>query len=293
MLSLCVLFWSGNFILGRFIHEELAPLEIAMFRWLGVFILLLPYIFQKRQSIIKTLNTHFFILLILSLLGITGFNTILYVGLSYTSATNALLINSSVPILIILLSMLILKTTITHLQIIGVLISMLGVIYLALHGNLFSLLSLSFGKGDLFVITASLTWALYSVLLKFKPQNFDAYFATTVMIGTIILLGIYKSFGYSISHFIDFSLPAKLTIAYTVIFPSIISYYFWHQGIANIGADKTGQFTHLMPLFGAIEAYLFLGEKMMTYHIIGMAMIGIGIYLSLFLKKSSTCKERK
>ena len=285
MLALCVLLWSGNFILGRYIHEELAPIQIAMFRWLGVFIVLVPYLAIKRHSVIYALKGHFGILFLLSLLGIAGFNTLLYVGLHHTTATNALLINSSVPILIILFSVIILKTTITPLQIIGVLCSMSGVIYLALHGNIFSLTTLSFGKGDLWIIASSLTWALYSVLVKFKPKDFEAYFATTVMLGVGMLLIVYYGMGYELIEFFDFSLEAKCVIMYTVLFPSIISYYLWHHGIATIGADKTGQFTHLMPVFGSIEAYFFLDEKIQSYHLAGIMLIGLGIYLSLFLKR--------
>ncbi|WP_294964516.1 DMT family transporter, partial [Sulfurimonas sp.] len=126
--------------------------------------------------------------------------------------------------------------------------------------------------------------ALYSVLVKFKPKDFDAFFATTVMLGVIMLLIVYYSMGYKLESFLDFSIEAKLVIAYAVIFPSIISYYLWHRGIAEIGASKTAQFTHLMPIFGAIEAYFFLNERIETFHLIGISLIGFGIFLSLFLK---------
>lgn len=102
-----------------------------------------------------------------------------------------------------------------------------------------------------------------------------------------MLLVVYYAMGYRLEAFFGFSLEAKLVIAYTVIFPSIISYYLWHQGIARIGADKTGQFTHLMPVFGSIEAYFFLGERIEGYHLVGIMLIGLGIYLSLFLKRLS------
>ncbi len=288
MLALCVFFWSLNFILGRYIHDELAPIEFATFRWLGVFLVFLPFIIKKHHSITKVLKHNFIILTLLSFLSIAMFNTLLYVGLQYTTATNALLINSSVPILIIIFSAIILKTAVTRLQIVGVLFSMLGVIYLAIHGNIYSLITLSFGRGDIWIIASSLSWALYSVLIKFKPKDFDAYFATIVMLGVMMLLCIYYFMGYRLESFFHFSLEAKLVIAYAVIFPSILSYYFWHQGIAKIGANKTGQFTHLMPIFGAIEAYFFLGERIEMFHIIGILLIGFGIFLSLFLKTKSS-----
>lgn len=286
MLVLCVLFWSGNFILGRYIKDDLEPIQLGFYRWLGVLIIFLPYLIQKRVIIFKVLKTHTFILLFLSFLGIAFFNTILYVGLQDTTATNALLINSSVPILIILLSMLILKTKVTTWQIAGILFSMVGVIYLAIHGDLNKLLQLTFNKGDIWVIASSLSWALYSVLLKFKPKNFEAFFPTTVLLGTMMLLIVFLYQDYSIFDIKHVSLQGKLVIAYTVLFPSIISFYLWHEGIAEIGADKTGQFTHLMPVFGTILAYIFLDEKLYIYQIIGFSFVVFGIYLSLFKQKN-------
>jgi len=171
-LVLCVLFWSGNFILGRFIHDELEPVQLAMYRWSGVLIILLPYLVRHQKEVVSKLKSHFWMLLLLSLLGVTTFNTVLYVGLQDTTATNALLINSATPITIVLLSVIILGSKIRPLQIIGIILSMFGVVHLALHGDWARLLELSFGKGDIWVITASSLWALYSVACAFSPTQF-------------------------------------------------------------------------------------------------------------------------
>ena len=144
LLVLCVLFWSANFVLGRFVAGAIEPWELAFFRWLGVFVVTLPFLLFHGKKIWTALKHHFWILALLSALGIAGFNTLLYIGLQYTTATNALLINSSIPIIILFLSFLILKTPISSRQIVGILFSTFGVIFLVLKGDMQSILSLRF-----------------------------------------------------------------------------------------------------------------------------------------------------
>lgn len=282
LLIICVAFWSGNFVLGRFIRLELDPLELAFFRWLGVTVLFLPQILKGYKSILQSLKNHFLYMIAVSFLSVTCFNTFLYVGLQSTTATNALLINSSIPILIILFSIIILKINISRLQISGVILSMIGVIFLALQGDFTNLLALKFNHGDIWVIASSLAWALYSTLVKLKPKDVTNFLPSTVLLGTIMLSIPFFANGYKIESIVSVSVNAKLVILYTILFASMASYYLWNLGIASIGADKTGQFTHLMPLFGILLAYFFLGEKLFLYQIFGFCLIGFGIWLSLF-----------
>ncbi|KFL34005.1 MULTISPECIES: DMT family transporter [unclassified Sulfurospirillum] len=290
LLVLCVLFWSANFVLGRFVAGAIEPLELAFFRWFGVWLIMLPFLLLHVKNIWAALQSHFGILALLSALGIASFNTLLYVGLQHTSATNALLINSSIPIIILFLSSLILKTTISRKQMLGIVLSTLGVIFLVLKGNVLSLRSLSLNPGDFWVIASSLCWASYSVLVKFRPQSLSSmeFFITTVSLGVPMLLPFYVAQGYSFEREMAIITQYTWVIAYVVIFTSIVSYYLWHKGIAYIGASKTGQFTHLMPLFGSFLAYIFLGERLEWYHLGGVVLIFGGIYLCLHVTK----KER-
>lgn len=285
LLIICVAFWSGNFVIGRFIRFELDPIQLAFFRWLGVSIIFLPQIIKHRADILFTLKNHFIYIIIVSFFGISCFNTFLYIGLQDTTATNALLINSSIPILIIIFSFFILKIHLSKLQISGVLLSMLGVIYLALNGNLSNLINLTFNKGDIWIILSSISWGLYSTLIKLKPKEVKAFLPTNVFLGTIILSTVFFAKGFHLTDVLHVDTNAQLTILYTVLFASIASYYLWHKAIATIGAGKTGQFTHLMPVFGIILAYIFLDEKLYMYQIFGFILIGIGIWVSLFLSQ--------
>ncbi|WP_041654921.1 DMT family transporter [Arcobacter sp. L] len=287
LLVLTVLFWSGNFIFGRLVSSSIEPMQLSFFRWFFVLLLLSPFLIINYKNILKVFKKEYLVLLILGSLGISGFNTFLYYGLQTTTATNALLINSSIPIFIIILSAIIFKTSITKIQFFGVILSTLGVIYLILKGEIDHIFELEFTHGDLWIIAACVDWALYTVLLKYKPKELNSieFFSITTLIGTIILFIVFLYQGYSF----EFSFLEKnevlYSLAYIVIFPSILSFYFWNRAILEVGANKAGQFTHLMPIFGAILAYFFLGEVMQTYHIVGIILIFLGIYLSIFLKK--------
>lgn len=288
LLALCVLFWSGNFILGRFVSSNIQPLELAFFRWLFVLILTIPLlIFLDLKKIIKVYKENFFFLTLCSFLGITLFNTFLYIALNYTTATNALLINSIIPILILVFSFLILKTRISRVQLFGILLSTFGVIFLVLKGDISSILNLSFSRGDLWVVASSIVWATYSTIIKLKPKELNhlELFLTIIYVGFALLLPWYLYQGYTIEREIMILKENWYFFLYVSVFASLLSFYFWHTGIDTIGAEKTGQFTHLMPIFGATLAFIFLGERLESFHFVGAIFIAIGIYLSLFLKR--------
>jgi len=288
-LTLCVLFWAGNFVLGRFIKDDISPFEMAFFRWLFVLLIVSPILIIRFKNIYKVFKQNYLLLLVLATLGITAYNTFLYIALTMTSSTNALMINSTVPILILILSFFILKQKIILHQFWGILLSTLGVIFLILKGDVSNILSLSFNQGDLWIIISSLSWAFYSVLIKFKPKELNNFelFAILVFLGFIILLPIYLYQGYSLEKEINLLISNYLAFTYISVFASCLSYYFWHYGIDHIGASKTGQFVHLMPLFGTSLAYIFLNERLMVYHLIGAILIAFGIYLSLFYRKAT------
>lgn len=288
LLALCVLFWSGNFVLGRYVKSNIDPIEMAFFRWFFVLVFISPtFFFLDLKKIYKIVKENFLIISILSFLGITLFNTIVYSALQTTTATNALLINSTTPLIILGLSYFILKRNITLIQLFGIILSTFGVVFLVLKAQLNTIFTLDFHMGDFWIIISSFTWALYSVLIKFKPKelNFIELFVCFVVLGFIFLLPLYLYQGFSFSHEIILVKENWHFFVYISVFTSIICYYLWHYGIDEIGAEKTGQFTHLMPIFGSILAFIFLGEVLEYYHIIGAIFIAIGIYLSLFLSK--------
>ncbi len=286
-LVLAVLFWSGNFITGRYISSSIEPMQLSFYRWFFVLILLLPYIVINYKNLIRGFKKDSLLLVVFGAFGIAGFNTFLYYGLQTTTATNALLINSSTPIFIILISSIIFRTLITKVQFFGVIVSTIGVLYLILKGDINHILELKFTPGDLWIVAAALDWALYSVLLKFKPKDLSSFeFLTiTTIIGVIILYVAFISQGFTLKFSFLQNNDILYSLIYIVIFPSILSFYFWNMATIEIGANKAGQSAHLMPIFGAFLAYIFLDEVLQFYHMVGMILIALGIYLTMFFKK--------
>lgn len=288
-LVLCVLFWSGNFILGRFIKDDITPIELSFFRWIFALIFILPFSlkYMNLKKCIKITKENFFILSVLSILGITLFNTIVYIALQTTQATNALLINSTTPLIVLLLSVLILRNKISKIQVLGFLLSTFGVVFIVLQADFSKIDNFAFNHGDIWIIVSATIWALYSIFLRFKPKelNHVELFTTIVFLGIIYLIPLYLYQGYSIKDEIDIFYNNWQIIFYVSFFASVLSFYFWNYAVSQIGPEKSSQFAHLMPVFGAILAYIFLNETVEFYHLIGACFIGVGIYLSLFLAK--------
>ena len=287
LVFLCVSFWAGNFVIGRYLKDDFTPLELNTIRWNIVLLIILPYIILHAKRIYEHIKNDFLKLLGLSVLSVTLFNMILYYGLSNTESTNALIINLIVPIFILILSSVFLKTKIYMIQIIGIVFSIIGVLVIVSKGNFEVLQALTFNGGDMIIIVASLTWSLYSIFVNFRSSDIKAFefFSIIVLLGTIILNIFYFIFGGTISNSITLLSNHLYPLLYISLLSSIASYLFWHYGLDTIGANKTSQFTYLMPLIGAFIAYLFLGEKLEFFHLIGMIFIAVGIYVSLFLVK--------
>jgi len=294
LVGLCVLFWSGNFILGRSVRNDVQPLELVFFRWAFVCIMLLPALFYVNLgNVVRLIRSHFAVTSVLAILSVTFFNTILYTALQTTTATNALLINSSVPVMILILSAVMLKHEVSNRQVAGIALSTVGVVFLILKGDFGNIATLNLSHGDFWMLVSSLVWALYSVLFKLKPAGFSSaeLFVANMYLGFLYLLPIYLAQGYTLRAETVLLENYWAYFVYVSLFASILSYLFWNRGIDVLGAAKTGQFAHLMPLFGAILAYIFLGETLKSYHVVGAILIGTGIYTSLFQARPAVSRS--
>ncbi len=287
LLTGSALFWSGNFVIGRAFASDIAPLTISYLRWSLALLCLLPFSVLTLIRQWPIIRAHWGRLLFMGVFGVAGFNTLAYLGLSYTTATNALLINSFIPILIILLSRIYPGTPIRLVQLLGIVISSLGVILLVAKGSLDNLLALRINRGDLWVLTAAFVWAVYSISLRWRPLELSAsaFLTVTMIVGVAVLSPIYW-FNWLDEPAFVVTTPNLLAIAYVALFASLGAFLCWNQGVKMIGADTAGQFIHLMPVFGTIMAIAFLGERLAWFHLVGAAAIGSGIYLSL--RKSQT-----
>ncbi len=277
------LFWAGNFIVGKAVSDQHIPIGLSFWRWFLATAIFLPFVIKgiiKQKKIIKK---HILRITILSLLSISAFNSLAYISLQYTSATNATLLNSLIPIFILIIVSLFFKENISIFQIFGILTSLIGVFIILSKLDIEIIKKIDFNKGDLWMLLAALDWAMYSILLKYyKPKDLtpSAFLGSMMCIGTVFLFPLLLLNPFSEPQ-LTWNKEVTLALLYIAIFPSIISYLIWNYGMQKLGASIGGQYIHLMPIFGALMAVAFLGEKIQLYHILGGFFIGVGLYLSI------------
>ena len=282
LLILTTIFWSGNFIVGKAASwYQIPPFSLNFYRWFFAGLILFPFTFKelinKKNYIFK--NIGFFIILGIS--SITIFNSIVYYSLYYTQVISGVLMISTIPVWIIFIASILNIEKTNAFQIIGVGLSLIGVIFIITKADLNLIKNLDFNKGDLSMIVAMFAWAVYSALLKKKKYEISqlALLQVVIILGLIFLIPIYF-IEMNLGHLIVLELPFYLTLSYVVIFPGLLAFFFWIKGISIIGANRAGVFLHLMPIFGAIMAMIIFDEKFMYYHLLGAIFILAGITLS-------------
>ena len=281
------LLWAGNFIVGKAVSDQHAPIGLSFWRWFLASLIFLPFAAKSIRKQWHTIRHHFWQITLLALLSVSLFNSLAYISLQYTSATNATLLNSFIPIFILIISSLFFKEKLLPRQVFGVMVSLLGVLAILSRLDREILLGLQINQGDLWMLLAALDWALYSILLKYlRPKEIDAvpFLGILLILGTVMILPVWL---YNPFHEPAMVLNREMlwALLYIAIFPSIISYLAWNYGMHRLGAAVGGQYIHLMPLFGAMMAVIFLHERIQLYHLAGALLIGTGLWLSLSSRK--------
>ncbi len=281
LLTLASLSWAANWVVGRAMRNEMAPVAMGFWRWSIALLILLPFTAPELRRKWHVVRANWLVLALLGCLGAVVFNTLIYVGLQYTAVANGVLFNSFSPILIILLSWVVVRERISRLQACGVALSLAGVLAIIARGKVSTLAAFHFNPGDLWLIAAQFLWAVYTFVLRRRPPELSAmgFLSAMLLLSLPFLLPFYL---WEFSERGGFALtPATLaTLAYYGTIPSIVAYLFWNRGVAQVGPNKAGLFVHLMPLFGALLSVIFLGEQLYAYHYAGAALIFTGIYLT-------------
>jgi drug/metabolite transporter (DMT)-like permease len=283
LLILTTLFWSGNFVLSRGMHAAIPPMALSFWRWSVALLILLVLAHRHLRAQQRLIWEHRWFILLQGLLGVTGFNTLLYLAMQQTTAINAVLVNSCIPVLIVVFSWLLYRETMRLRQCCGVLVSLAGVVLIMAKGEVATLLHVSFNRGDLLVLAAAVVWALYSSNLKRYPQGLHplAYLTAINIVGLLGILPLYL-LELSSGKTFALNLASVVTILYVAIFASVLAFIFWNRAIRTIGANKAGPFVHLMPVFSTILAVLFLDETLAWHHAQGVALIFGGILMTTF-----------
>ncbi len=275
-------FWSGNFFSGKIAFlSDLSPFKLSFFRWILALLILLPFTYAQIIKDLEYYKKNILLMTVISILGVTIFNSFTYISLRTTMVINSTLMASVAPVMMIGFSWIIFRTKTTTLQFTGIVLSLLGAFAIVLKGNLNNLYNLYFTAGDLWMLAAVVSWCLYSVLLKKIDSKTSqlANLEVMIIIGVIFIIPFYIMESFNSTYLPSTGLDLAI-IGYVAVFASIVAFFSWNKGVSIIGPNRASLFLHLIPVFSAIWAISFLNEKFAFFHVIGVLFILSGIILS-------------
>ena len=275
LATLAVLCWSGNWVLGRAVRAELPPLGLNFWRWSVAALILAPMALPRLGADWPVIRAHWKVIAGLALTGAAMFQSMIYIGLRSTEAINALLLNATAPLFVILIAAVVLGERVTARQATGLAVSFLGAAWLVIRGEPANLARLTLNAGDGWVVAALFVWGTYSVMLKFRPPGLSAIgltFAISVA-GAAMMLPLHLGDGAAV----PWTAPALGSIVYTGVFASVVAFLAFNGAVARMGPSRTVTFLHLMPVFGSALAIVFLGERLELYHLVGFPVVLGGV----------------
>lgn len=280
LLTLANLFWAGNWIVGRAFRGELPPVALSFWRWTVAVLCLLPFAWGPMRREWPRLRAAWPWLLLYGAVGTAGYNALAYAGLQHTTAINGMLLNSFVPIMIVLMAWLFQGKRLHGREAVGIVVSLVGVLTIIAHGEAERLRALTLNVGDVWILVSVLTWSAYTLLLQRRPPMDPlAFLGAISLTGLVVLLPFYAWEVAAGKHLTP--TPAAVAgIVYTGVFPAFLGYILWNRGVAEVGPSRAGLFMHLIPAFGILLSMVFLDEQPALYHGIGIAMIFAGIWLN-------------
>ena len=281
LLALANLFWAGNWVIGRALRESFAPLTLNFLRWLVAALVLAPFARSALRGKGPVVRRHLGLLFLLALTGAVLFQSLVYLGLESTTAVNAVLLNCSAPLFILLCSWIIERESASARQLVGVLISWAGISIILGRGDFATLLQLKFHPGDGWILLAMPIWGVYSVLLKRLPPELRGTALLCLLAGMTVpmLLLPMAAEVLTVSRPIP-THAALLGVLYMGVFASVGAFMCWNRAVAMVGANVGGFSMPLLPAFGTVLAMLFLGEKLRPFHLVGIATIIAGVILA-------------
>lgn len=282
LLTIAMLFFSGNFIVGKAFEGTIPPFTLAFFRFASGTLVLLPLCYKTVIKEHSLWRKEWKPLLSLSISGIVLFNSSLYLAVNYTSSINASIVDALTPAAAAILGFIVMRESLSRVQVFGIILSFIGILSIISKGSWYVFTSLSFNIGDLIMLFGIFCWATYSIIIKKHSFKFPpvAGLVITMIIGTIILLPIAILEGYNLGFPNIFQKNILFGIAYIGIFPSAISLLLWYRGVGEIGPAKASVFFNLVPVFTTLMAITLLGEQMTYPQLFGGVVVLYGVYLS-------------
>lgn len=279
LATIATMSWAGNITLAKLVNANIPPLGLSFWRWTVAAIVLLPFVYKPMRDKFPLFKQHVRLVLLLALLGVAGYNSLVYIALEHTLSTNVVILQSASPLMILLMQFFLLRKAATLKQTLAILTSAIGVLLIITKGQLVT--DFAIGNSELIALFGILIWATYSVLVQKLPDTLKGLpiLGYTVCLGVIMLLPFY----IAESVFCETMPMSPQSIAislYTGIFASGVAFWCWNTALMRMGAATTGQFMHLIPVFGLVFSMLLLGERMETYHYVGIAFIVSGLVIA-------------
>ncbi len=282
LLVFATLCWSGNFIIGKFAYLfEVPPLTLNFLRWVSVWLILIPFTYKEIYYNFNYIKNNLLIISFMGIITISTFNSVVYFALTYTQVINAVLVLAAIPAVTIVISSMMKVDKTNVFQLFGLLLSIIGISAIITNADIKKIITLSFNKGDLWMLVCVFSWSIYSTLLKKHNFKFSQFTLIQLMV-TVGIIFLIPQFFYekSIGLEVNYNKAFFSILFYVVIFPALAAYYCWQKGIEIVGPNRATMFIQLMPLLSAVLAILIFQEKFEMYHFIGATFILSGIYLS-------------
>ena len=282
LLTLPPLIWAGNAVIGRAVRTAVPPFHLNFLRWAFAGLALLPFVAGELKGIWPVLKKTWKDTFLLGFLGVTCYNSFQYLALTTTSPINTSLIGSSGPVFSLLLGVLLFGERVRRGQVAGAAISLVGVAWVMVRGEPGRLASIDFERGDLYMLLATMCWALYTWLVRRKrpAMPMGVLLFVQICFGLVAALPplLYESATSSIVINVDWHLV--LVVAYISLMASLFAYFCWDKGVARAGAQLPMFFQNLSPVFAALIATLTIGEIPHAFHVVGLVFILTGIVLA-------------
>jgi drug/metabolite transporter (DMT)-like permease len=274
-----MLFWSGNAIVGRAVRDDIPPFTLAFGRWTLALAILAPFVLKIVATDWPVVRRHWPAVVFLGLAGVAAFNGFLYSGLHYTTASSGLLPQALIPALVLIVGTSVFRDKVSRPQVIGVLLSTLGVAVIVFRGDPSAIGRLSLGWGDGLILCGCVAWAIYTACLRLRPAIQPLSFLfLTFCIGAVVMAPF--SAGELWTARITWEPNVIAAFVYVAIFPSLCAYLLYNGAVSRLGPGPAGQTISLMPVFGSLLAAQLLDERLHLYHALGIAMILAGIVLA-------------
>ncbi len=285
--------WGTNIVLGKVLVGDIPPLTLTAVRFTVAAILLLLILrcFDKKTGSLE--RKHYLYLALMGVIGIAGFNGLLYAGLQYTTSTNGAVVNALYPAIASVLSTIFMKEKLNGYKLVGLVFSLSGVVLITINGSIEELLKLHFNPGDILVLVATTCWAIYSITGQYIMRDLSPLVTTTYSIFFSLCFlypAMFLEFGGGAG--VTFSWPSVVAIIYLGVM-AIAAQFLWNKGVQAIGSHRTAYFYNLTPVFTAIMASLFLKEQICWFHYTGGAMVLFGVVLgSIKDTKTGSCSGK-